>query len=115
MENEEPKKPKRIYVIGSVGGNISASMALLHKLEEIHKGEIIILESSKDLKKHLFHEKEVLKEVTIPIRNLICEIPVNNYDYFAEKKAQDENLKRQNKLREKHFNKNSTKMFRKKK
>ncbi len=111
MENEEPKKKQVILLVGSVGGNVCATARLLARLEQEHKGAIIVVGNSNEEKKNIILEQEIV----IPIRNLICEIPTNNYDYFAEKKAQDEMLKRQNKLREKHFNKNSSKMFRKKK
>lgn len=111
MENEEPKKPRRIILIGSVGGNVAASAALIHSLREKHKSEIIVVETSKEARDFLIKEKEVV----IPIRNLICEMPVSDYDPSLYKKNEERMLKQQNKLRQKHFDKNSAKMFRKKK
>ncbi len=111
MENEEPKKKRTVLVVGSVIGSACTTARLLARLEAEHKGAIIVVESSREEKKNIILEQEIV----IPIRNLLCEIPTSNYDYSAHKKAEDEMLKRQNKLREKHYNKNSAKMFRKKK
>ena len=101
MENEEPKKKKKVVLVVGTGGVASVAMEMIARLEKEH--EIVVVEAANELKD--FRKKEVV----IPIRNLICEIPVNNYDYSLHKKSEDEILKRQNKLREKHFNKNCTK------